>query len=101
MNAQTQSFSLSGGAGHIECKLDLPAQAAPLGVALIAHPHPLYGGSMDNKVVQTLVRAFLALGYVCARMNFRGMGESAVSPIPWSCEPADSPTPRKFIRAQT
>lgn len=79
MNAQTQSFSLSGSAGNIECKLDLPAQTAPLGVALIAHPHPLYGGSMDNKVVQTLVRAFLALGYVCARMNFRGVGESAGS----------------------
>lgn len=76
MNAQTQSLSLQGHAGHIECKLDLPAHAVPLGVALIAHPHPLYGGSMDNKVVQTLVRAFLALGYVCARMNFRGVGES-------------------------
>ncbi|NDC09774.1 MAG: alpha/beta hydrolase [Oxalobacteraceae bacterium] len=77
MNAQTQSFSLQGHAGNIECKLDLPASAAPLGVALIAHPHPLFGGSMDNKVVQTLVRAFLALGYVCARMNFRGVGGSA------------------------
>lgn len=77
MNAQTQSFSLQGHAGNIECKLDLPAQAPPLGIALIAHPHPLYGGSMDNKVVQTLVRAFLALGYACARMNFRGVGESA------------------------
>ncbi len=77
MNAQTQSFSLQGLAGNIECKLDLPPQAAPRGVALIAHPHPLYGGSMDNKVVQTLVRAFLALGYVCARMNFRGVGASA------------------------
>ena len=77
MNAQTQSFSLQGLAGSIECKLDLPPQAATRGIALIAHPHPLYGGSMDNKVVQTLVRAFLALGYVCTRMNFRGVGESA------------------------
>ena len=77
MNAQTQSFPLQGLAGSIECKLDLPPQAAPRGIALIAHPHPLYGGSMDNKVVQTLVRAFLALGYVCARMNFRGVGASA------------------------
>lgn len=77
MNAQTQSFSLVGAAGPIECKLDLPALTTPQGIALIAHPHPLYGGSLDNKVVQTLARAFLALGYVCARMNFRGVGHSA------------------------
>lgn len=77
MNAHTQSFSLIGSAGNLECKLDSPALGAPRGVALIAHPHPLYGGSMDNKVVQTLARAFIALGYVCARMNFRGVGESA------------------------
>lgn len=77
MNAQTQSFSLVGAAGHLECKLDLPASTTPQGIALIAHPHPLYGGSLDNKVVQTLARAFLALGYVCARMNFRGVGNSA------------------------
>jgi alpha/beta superfamily hydrolase len=76
MNAHTQSFSLHGNAGHLECKLDLPVSSMPRGVALIAHPHPLYGGSMDNKVVQTLTRAFIALGYVCARMNFRGVGES-------------------------
>ena len=79
MNAQTQSFSLIGAAGQIECKLDLPASNPPQGIALIAHPHPLYGGSMDNKVIQTLARAFIALGYVCARMNFRGVGHSAGS----------------------
>lgn len=77
MNAHTQSFSLAGQAGALECKLDLPAHTAPIGIALIAHPHPLYGGSMDNKVVQTLTRAFVVLGYACARMNFRGVGESA------------------------
>jgi len=77
MNAHTQSFSLQGKAGSLECKLDLPMQDALLGIALIAHPHPLYGGSMDNKVVQTLARAFVTLGYACARMNFRGVGESA------------------------
>ena len=76
MNAQTQSFILQGAAGPLECKLDLPAEAAPRGIALIAHPHPLYGGTLDNKVVQTLARAFIALGYVSVRMNFRGVGES-------------------------
>lgn len=77
MNAQTQTFFIDGAAGTLECKLDLPAQAAPRGIALIAHPHPLFGGTMDNKVAQTLARAFVALGYASARMNFRGVGNSA------------------------
>lgn len=77
MNSQTQTFFIDGVAGTLECKLDLPAQAAPRGIALVAHPHPLYGGTMDNKVAQTLARAFVALGYASTRMNFRGVGNSA------------------------
>ncbi len=78
MNALTQEFTLEGAAGKLECRLDPPAaeHAAPRGVALVAHPHPLYGGTMDNKVAQTLARAFVALGYVSVRMNFRGVGQS-------------------------
>jgi alpha/beta superfamily hydrolase len=76
MNAHTQSFSLSGAAGMLECALDLP-EDAPRGIALVAHPHPLYGGTMDNKVAQTLARAFVTIGYATARMNFRGVGKSA------------------------
>jgi alpha/beta superfamily hydrolase len=76
MNAHTQRFSLSGTVGALECALDLP-EGTPRGIALIAHPHPLFGGTMDNKVVHTLTRAFIALGYVAARMNFRGVGQSA------------------------
>ncbi|MGN6389164.1 MAG: alpha/beta hydrolase, partial [Burkholderiaceae bacterium] len=79
MNAHTQRFSILGGAGQIECALDLPEDIAPRGVVLVAHPHPLYGGTMDNKVAQTLARAFVALGYAAARMNFRGVGASAGS----------------------
>jgi uncharacterized protein len=75
MNVQTQRFSIPGAAGAIECALDLP-EGAPRGLALVAHPHPLYGGTMDNKVAQTLVRAFIALGYAAVRMNFRGVGKS-------------------------
>ena len=80
MNVQTQRFSIAGASGPLECALDLPdaAQyAQPRGIALIAHPHPLYGGTMDNKVTQTLARAFVGLGYATARMNFRGVGASA------------------------
>ncbi len=75
MNAQTQRFSLQGAAGALECALDLP-DATPRGIALIGHPHPLFGGTMDNKVVHTLARAFVALNYVSVRMNFRGVGTS-------------------------
>jgi uncharacterized protein len=46
------------------------------GIALIAHPHPLFGGTLDNKVVQTLAKAFLGQRYVSVRMNFRGVGAS-------------------------
>ncbi|TFW31154.1 alpha/beta hydrolase [Massilia horti] len=75
MNKNSKKFYLTGPAGKMECLLDLP-EGAPRGVALVAHPHPLYGGTMENKVVQTLVRTFVALGYVTARFNFRGVGES-------------------------
>lgn len=78
MNAHTQAFTISGEAGTLECALDLPPEP-PRGIALVAHPHPLYGGTMDNKVTQTLARAFVALGYAAARMNFRGVGGSAGS----------------------
>ena len=80
MNAQTQSFFITGTAGQLECALDLPDTGqfpTPRGLALVAHPHPLYGGTMDNKVAHTLARGFLALGYVAVRMNFRGVGKSA------------------------
>lgn len=76
MNTHTQRFSVTGAAGALECALDLP-ESEPRGLALVAHPHPLYGGSMDNKVAQTLARAFVALGYAAVRMNFRGVGKSA------------------------
>lgn len=77
MNAQTQDFFIAGEVGQLECKCDLPSDSAPRGIALIAHPHPLYGGTMDNKVIQTLARAFTTLDYVSVRMNFRGVGASA------------------------
>ena len=76
MNKQSEKFTLTGGAGAMECALDLPL-TPPRGIALVAHPHPLYGGTMDNKVAVTLARTFVALGYVAVRFNFRGVGASA------------------------
>lgn len=75
MNKYSKKFYLTGHAGKMECLLDLP-EGAPTGIALVAHPHPLYGGTMENKVAQTLARTFVSLGYAAARFNFRGVGES-------------------------
>jgi len=76
-NKNSERFTIPGGAGQIEGMIDFPPEgAAPRGVALVAHPHPLFGGTMDNKVAVTLMRTFVGLGYVVARINFRGVGAS-------------------------
>ena len=75
MRPSTRREFIVGPAGRIECAVDQP-QAARRGIALIAHPHPLFGGTLDNKVVQTLARAFVELGYETWRPNFRGVGET-------------------------
>jgi alpha/beta superfamily hydrolase len=77
MNAQTERLQLAGPAGAIETLRDVPPAGVPLrGTAVIAHPHPLFGGTMDNKVVQTLARAFVQCGWTAVRFNFRGVGAS-------------------------
>lgn len=79
MNSQTRRITLQGAAGAIEALVDEPlaTQSGALqGVAVIAHPHPLFGGTMDNKVVQTLARAFVQCGWRAVRFNFRGVGAS-------------------------
>jgi alpha/beta superfamily hydrolase len=75
MRPATRRETVRGPAGGIECAVDEP-QGAAQGIALIAHPHPLYGGTLDNKVVQTLARACVELGYAAWRPNFRGVGRS-------------------------
>jgi uncharacterized protein len=75
MRASTRREFIAGPAGRIECAVDKP-EGSSRGMALIAHPHPLFGGTLDNKVVQTLARAFLELGYETWRPNFRGVGET-------------------------
>ena len=80
MNSKTRKFSLPGPAGVLEALEDLPDVSAyprPRGVAIVAHPHPLFGGTMDNKVVQTLARTLVQCGWRAVRFNFRGVGGSA------------------------
>jgi uncharacterized protein len=80
MNAQTERTVISGPeAGQtIECAIDQPAggEVALHGVVVLAHPHPLFGGTLDNKVVQTMARAFVLMNYRVVRFNFRGVGAS-------------------------
>ena len=75
MIAQTERLELTGAAGRIQLLRNAP-EAASRGIAVIAHPHPLFGGTMDNKVVQTLARAFVQCGWTALRFNFRGVGAS-------------------------
>ncbi len=75
MNAQTESRLIDGPVGAIELAIDRPDGTARA-TALIAHPHPLHGGALTNKVVQTLARAAVLAGMVAVRFNFRGVGRS-------------------------
>ena len=89
MKPDTRRDAVAGPAGLIECAIDEPAarvgmalgvDAAPTpprGLVVLCHPHPQHGGTMHNKVVQTLARAFVQMGYRAVRFNFRGVGDSA------------------------
>jgi alpha/beta superfamily hydrolase len=75
LNAHTRISLIPGPAGALECAVDDPA-GAPRAVAVIAHPNPVQGGTMDNKVVHTLARACVQAGVRSVRFNFRGVGRS-------------------------
>jgi hypothetical protein len=78
MNATTERLQVAGPAGPLECAIDMPPAGTPVhGVAVLCHPHPQHGGTMDNKVVMTLARTFVQLGHRSVRFNFRGVGASA------------------------
>lgn len=74
--ASSQTFFVDGAAGKLETVVDEPGGRSPRGIAVIAHPHPLFGGTMDNKVVYILFKALLEQGFIAAKFNFRGVGRS-------------------------
>jgi alpha/beta superfamily hydrolase len=76
MRRSAEKFFLPGRAGALEAMLEARADAEPAGAAVICHPHPLHGGTMKNKVVHTLARAFVNLDFYALRFNFRGSGRS-------------------------
>lgn len=65
---------IDGSAGRIELVLDVPEKDRYVGLAVVGHPHPLYGGTLDNKVAATIARSLAGLGWLTARFNFRGVG---------------------------
>ena len=75
VNGRARPLDCTGPAGRLQCVVDEP-DASPVGTAVVCHPHPQGGGSMDNKVVQTLARAFVSLGWRSVRFNYRGVGTS-------------------------
>lgn len=70
-----RKFFIEGPAGKIETVLAEPTTLSS-GIAVVAHPHPLHGGTMDNKVVHTVFKSALELGYIAVKFNFRGTGNS-------------------------
>ena len=78
MLQNTPRHLVAGLVGPIEIALDFPAPHLPCrGMAFVGHPHPLYGGTLENKVAATLARTYASLGWFTVRPNFRGVGRSA------------------------
>lgn len=73
-----ERLTINGPAGALETDLNDPGLPRR-GIAVIAHPNPVQGGTKDNKVVTTLAKTLFGLGYVVIRPNFRGVGASAGS----------------------
>ena len=76
MPRRIQAFLLAGPAGPLEALFEAPEEGEPCGSAVICHPHPLFGGTMHNKVVYRVARALRNSGYAVLRFNFRGVGKS-------------------------
>ena len=74
---KVELLTVDGPAGSLEAIVETPPESSPLAVVVLCHPHPLYNGTMRNKVVHTLARAFVAQGFAAVRFNFRGAGKSA------------------------
>ena len=71
-----ESHWIAGPAGRLEALLEEPEAAPPRLAAVVCHPHPLYGGTMHNKVVYRMARGLRRAGVVALRFNFRGVGLS-------------------------
>lgn len=97
--ATQRKINFSGSDGQLEGVLHLPGDT-PRAIAVVAHPLPTMGGTMDNKVVTTLTKAFVELGYAALRFNFRGVGESDGSYDEGNGESLDAIAAANFMRGE-
>ncbi len=74
--AKSQKLVLDGPSGKLEALLEAPQGTDIVGCAVVCHPHPLHGGTLQNKVAHTLARSFIGQGYIALRFNFRGVNDS-------------------------
>jgi alpha/beta superfamily hydrolase len=95
----TERSTIAGPAGALEIAQNVP-ETPPRGIALVAHPHPLQGGTLDNKVAQTLAKTFFTLGYAAIRFNFRGVGRSEGTFDEGRGEAADALAALAFARSR-
>ena len=95
--ATSSKVIFAGAVGQLEGMLHLPDNV-PRAVAVVAHPLPVMGGTMDNKVVTTLAKTFVELGFATLRFNFRGVGESAGSYDEGNGETLDAIAAARFMR---
>jgi uncharacterized protein len=95
-----QPITLAGPAGALEALTLCPTQSDAVATAVLLHPHSLHGGTMQNKVVHTLARAFAELGIASVRFNFRGVGASAGSFAHGEGETEDALAVIEWVRSQ-
>ena len=97
---ERETHSLEGPAGTLQAVLEYPREKDPAAVAVVCHPHPLYGGTLDNKVAFTLARAAVEAGAAALRFNFRGVGKSAGEFDHGRGEAADLEAVEKWLRGR-
>jgi alpha/beta superfamily hydrolase len=95
-----ESVSIPSGPLKLEGLMARPAAGASARAAVVCHPHPLYGGSMYNNVVEAALEALWKLGYATVRFNFRGVGASEGEHSGGVGEPDDAKAALRFLLAQ-
>jgi alpha/beta superfamily hydrolase len=98
MARRIESQFVAGPAGRLECLLEEPEDRDPIEAALVCHPHPLFGGTMHNKVVYRIARALRKTGCVVLRFNFRGVNLSEGTHAGGSGEVDDARATLAFLR---
>lgn len=100
MARRIESHLIDGPAGKLEALLEEPEDSDPVEACLICHPHPLYGGTMHNKVVYRIARGMRRAGAVVLRFNFRGAGSSGGTHDEGRGEVEDARAALDFLRGR-